>query len=108
MIANAPIERTVAWMNGGVSGSASFTETWLRPHESVSASMMSMPSVSSGRAIFLSFTLHPSSRPSAARDGNCFVSGMEGLPVPQDSIEDGEKLAGERDDGELSRLSGGG
>ena len=37
---NAPIERTVAWMNGGISGSASFTETWLRPH-SVSASMIS-------------------------------------------------------------------
>ena len=26
MMANAPIERTVAWMNGGISGSASFTE----------------------------------------------------------------------------------
>ena len=34
-IANAPIERTVAWISGGISGSASFTETWLRPHDSV-------------------------------------------------------------------------
>ena len=46
---NAPIERTVAWMNGGISGSASFTETWLRPQLSVSASMISAATASSGR-----------------------------------------------------------
>ena len=27
MMANAPIERTVAWMKGGISGSASLIET---------------------------------------------------------------------------------
>ena len=31
---------------------------------------------------------------------------MEGLPIPQHSIQDYEKLAGDRDDGKLSRLSG--
>src|ERR1041385_5749634 len=35
------------------------------------------------------------------------VAGMERLTIPQDSIEDGEKLAGDRDEGELSRLPGG-
>ena len=53
---NAPIERTVAWTNGGISGSASFTETWLRPHESVSAIMISAATASSGREVLLEFT----------------------------------------------------
>src|SRR5215218_7765349 len=49
--ANAPTERTVAWMNGGISGSASFTDTWLRPHDSVRPSMISAATASSGREV---------------------------------------------------------
>src|ERR1043165_2176228 len=51
MTRNAPVERTVAWMNGGISGSASLMETWLRPQESVSASMISAATASSGREV---------------------------------------------------------
>ena len=48
---SAPIERTVAWISGGISGSASFTETWLRPHDSVKATMISAATASSGREV---------------------------------------------------------
>ena len=50
-MANAPIERTVAWMSGGISGSASFTETWFRPHENVTPIMISAATASSGREV---------------------------------------------------------
>src|ERR1043165_6208367 len=51
MMANAPMERTVAWRNGGISGSASLTETWFSPHESVRPTMINAATASSGRAV---------------------------------------------------------
>ena len=59
MMINAPIERTVAWIKGGISGSASFTVTWLRPHESVRPSMIRVATASSGREVLLLFTISP-------------------------------------------------
>ena len=59
MMINAPIERTVAWIKDGISGSASFTVTWFMPHERVRASIIRVATASSGREVLLLFTIAP-------------------------------------------------
>src|SRR5205085_395600 len=72
-----PVERTLAWMNGGISGRASLIETWLRPHESVRPTMMSAATASSGREVLGEFMRSfRRARPYAGHDGEMLLAAM--------------------------------
>ena len=48
---SAPTERIAACSSGGKSGNASFTETWLKPHDRHSSSMIATAAAESGREV---------------------------------------------------------
>src|SRR5713226_1184057 len=46
----APVDRTVAWVSGGISGMASLTATWFTPQLRHNTTVTTIATLSSGRA----------------------------------------------------------